>query len=157
MKERKMLRAKTTKTLLIGKLMKLTMRTSFTSLEAHQVRTYATSSLPCLIAVGLIFIQLNFCTFFLHIGEVDLAAGEFTYPFSCQIPATVPSSFEGEHGHIRYTVKATLDRPWKFDSESKAAFTVVAPLDLNTLPQAKVMLLNLYMFYLMCQVVQSFL
>ncbi|KAK3926956.1 Arrestin domain-containing protein 17 [Frankliniella fusca] len=70
-------------------------------------------------------------------GEIELNPGEYSYPFSCQIPISVPSSFEGEHGYIRYTVKATLDRPWKFDQESKAAFTVVAPLDLNTLPQAK--------------------
>ncbi|XP_026282832.1 arrestin domain-containing protein 2 [Frankliniella occidentalis] len=70
-------------------------------------------------------------------GEIELNPGEYSYPFTCQIPISVPSSFEGEHGYIRYTVKATLDRPWKFDQESKAAFTVVAPLDLNTLPQAK--------------------
>lgn len=72
------------------------------------------------------------------IGEVELAQGEYSYPFQCQLPPTLPSSFEGEFGHIRYTVKAVMDRPWKFDSDAKAAFTVVAPLDLNTVPQAKV-------------------
>lgn len=70
-------------------------------------------------------------------GDIELAQGEYSYPFSCQIPPTAPSSFEGEYGQIRYTVRATLDRPWKFDSDAKAAFTVVAPLDLNGLPQAK--------------------
>ncbi|KAJ1521956.1 hypothetical protein ONE63_002287 [Megalurothrips usitatus] len=71
-------------------------------------------------------------------GELEIPAGEHSYPFSCQIPLSAPSSFEGEHGHIRYTAKAVLDRSaWKFNSECKAAFTVVAPLDLNTLPQVK--------------------
>ena len=76
-------------------------------------------------------------------GEIELAQGSYSYPFQCQLPHTLPSSFEGEYGHIRYTVKAVMDRPWKFDVDTKAAFTVVAPLDLNTLPQAKVRNLHL--------------
>ncbi|KAL5022520.1 hypothetical protein ScPMuIL_001675 [Solemya velum] len=57
--------------------------------------------------------------------------GYHVYPFSVQLPATVPSSFEGRRGYVRYFCKATIDRPWKFDSHAKRAFTVIRPLNLN--------------------------
>lgn len=46
-------------------------------------------------------------------GETELSAGVRTYPFTCALPPSLPSSFEGEHGHVRYTIKVVLDRPWK--------------------------------------------
>lgn len=64
-------------------------------------------------------------------GELELLTGTHVYPFTCLLPPTLPSSFEGEFGHVRYTVKVTLDRPWKFDQETKTAFTVLSPVDLN--------------------------
>ncbi|GFG28507.1 hypothetical protein Cfor_03631 [Coptotermes formosanus] len=63
-----------------------------------------------------------------------LPAGEHSFPFSMMLPIHLPSSFEGEYGYVRYTVKATLDRPWKFDHEVKAAFTVLSHFDLNLDP-----------------------
>lgn len=57
--------------------------------------------------------------------------GQQVYPFTCVLPPTLPSSFEGVHGFVRYTVKVIFDRPWKFDQEVKVAFTVLSPLDLN--------------------------
>ncbi|XP_044727911.1 arrestin domain-containing protein 17-like [Chrysoperla carnea] len=63
--------------------------------------------------------------------KIELSTGTHSYPFSCELPTTLPSSFEGLHGHIRYTAKVTLDRPWKFDQEYKTAFTVVSTVDLN--------------------------
>ncbi|XP_037038639.1 arrestin domain-containing protein 17 [Bradysia coprophila] len=70
-------------------------------------------------------------------SEIELPAGEHTYPFTCALPPQLPSSFEGEFGHIRYTIKVTLDRPWKFDQDSKMAFTVISPVDLNMNPRVK--------------------
>lgn len=64
-------------------------------------------------------------------SETELPAGVHTYPFTCTLPPAVPSSFEGELGFVRYTVKVTLDRPWKFDQDTKMAFTVISPLDMN--------------------------
>jgi hypothetical protein len=67
-----------------------------------------------------------------------LPAGEHSFKFSMMLPCHLPSSFEGEYGYVRYTVKATLDRPWKFDHEVKAAFTVLSHLDLNLDPHNRV-------------------
>ncbi|XP_076302607.1 arrestin domain-containing protein 17-like [Lasioglossum baleicum] len=64
-------------------------------------------------------------------SRVDITEGFHRFPFRLQLPSNIPSSFEHEHGRVRYTVKAVIDRPWKFDHECKAAFTVVSILDLN--------------------------
>jgi hypothetical protein len=77
--------------------------------------------------------------YYLLSGNTEvLQSGEHCFQFSVILPNNVPSSFEGQYGHVRYTVKATLDRPWKFDHEVKAAFTVLSHLDLNLDPQNKV-------------------
>ncbi|RZF46314.1 hypothetical protein LSTR_LSTR010169 [Laodelphax striatellus] len=70
-------------------------------------------------------------------SELEIAAGEHVYPFSATLPPLLPSSFDGEHGHVRYTVTATLDRPWKVDQHATAIFTVVTPVDLNYNVKAK--------------------
>ncbi|XP_030565782.1 arrestin domain-containing protein 17 [Drosophila novamexicana] len=70
-------------------------------------------------------------------SETELPPGTHTYPFTCALPPNLPSSFEGEFGHVRYTIKVTLDRPWKFDQDMKMAFTVIAPVDLNLNPRVK--------------------
>jgi hypothetical protein len=46
----------------------------------------------------------------------------------------VPSSFEGVNGSVRYIAQATIDRPWKFNHESRTAFSVINNLDLNLEP-----------------------
>lgn len=64
--------------------------------------------------------------------------GENSYPFTCALPPNLPSSFEHDYGHVRYTVKAIIDRPWKFDHETKMAFTIVSNFDLNKETRAAV-------------------
>ncbi|XP_061393223.1 arrestin domain-containing protein 17-like [Musca vetustissima] len=63
--------------------------------------------------------------------KASIAVGVHTYTFACQLPYNCPSSFEGVHGHIRYTVKVVLQRPWKFDNVYNRAFTVLRVTDLN--------------------------
>ena len=69
-----------------------------------------------------------------------LPPGQHIFPFSFTLPPNLPSSFEGGVGYVRYTVKGTIDKPWKFDHNTKRPFTVVALLDLNTQPNAAVSL-----------------
>lgn len=76
-------------------------------------------------------------------AEIVLPPGQHSYPFTCALPASLPSSFEGEWGHVRYTIKVTLDRPWKFDQDFKMAFTVLSPLDLNQNARLKVPLVSI--------------
>ena len=77
-------------------------------------------------------------------GSEHHPAGNFQYPFSFQLPPTLPSSFEGEHGNVRYFIKGTIDRPWRFDHTCKTMFTVVANFDLNQLPQLIVSMILIY-------------
>ncbi|XP_061179230.1 arrestin domain-containing protein 3-like [Saccostrea echinata] len=65
-----------------------------------------------------------------------LPPGQHVYPFSFQLPPNLPSSFEGGIGYVRYTIKGTIDKPWKFDHTTKRPFTVIASLDLNSQPTA---------------------
>ncbi|XP_052099690.1 arrestin domain-containing protein 3-like [Mytilus californianus] len=65
-----------------------------------------------------------------------LPAGKYSYPFRFQLPSSLPSSYEGEYGYVRYYVKAAIMKPWRIDHVAKTAFTVSSVLDLNSLPQA---------------------
>lgn len=54
------------------------------------------------------------------------------------LPLEIPSSFEGENGHVRYIAKGTIDRSWSLNDHTKRAFTVIGLLDLNKLLTADV-------------------
>ncbi|CAO1405614.1 unnamed protein product [Diamesa tonsa] len=69
-------------------------------------------------------------------NPIELAAGIHTYSFACALPQKLPSSFEAKNGYVRYIVRTTLDRPWKFDLSFKLPFTVIKHEDLNALSPA---------------------
>lgn len=68
-----------------------------------------------------------------------LQPGEYKFPFNFNLPQNIPSSFEGLHGHVRYTTVSKLDKPCSRDMETKIIFTVICPLDLNRFPHLTVM------------------
>lgn len=67
-------------------------------------------------------------------SEVCHPEGVHTYPFTLPLDESLPSSFEGKYGYVRYLCKATIEKPWKFDHDTKTAFTVLSQLDLNYEP-----------------------
>ncbi|KAK3780535.1 hypothetical protein RRG08_032010 [Elysia crispata] len=67
-------------------------------------------------------------------STTELPQGRHTFPFKLQLPPGLASSFEGEHGHVRYVASCKIDKPWKFDHKTKRPFTVMTVLDLNSHP-----------------------
>jgi len=65
-----------------------------------------------------------------------LPPGQTVYPFTFQLPPAIPSSFQGQHGYVQYTLQATMKRSWAFDKSTTYPFTVNGILDLNTYPGA---------------------
>lgn len=64
-----------------------------------------------------------------------LAPGEYSFPFQFHIPSeNLPTSVEGNFGHVRYWLKAFIDRPWRFDITTRAVFTVIEHVDINVSP-----------------------
>jgi len=66
----------------------------------------------------------------------SLPPGFHSYPFNFTLPQNLPSSFEGAYGQVRYHVKATIKRDWKWNHRAKSHFIVSGVLDLNTHPTA---------------------
>lgn len=65
-----------------------------------------------------------------------LAPGEYSYPFQFHTPTqNLPTSVEGKFGHVRYWLKAFIDRPWRFDITTKSVFTVIEYVDINRDPE----------------------
>lgn len=72
------------------------------------------------------------------VGEGSvLDSGKHVYPFSFILPPNIPSSYEGQYGYVRYTIKVILQRHY-YGAETKTAFSVIAPFDLNLYPNLRV-------------------
>lgn len=74
---------------------------------------------------------------------MQIERGEHNYEFQFRLPANLPSSFEGDFGHIRYIATVVLDIPNWPDDEYQQPFTVIKPLDLNDDLELKVISINL--------------
>jgi Arrestin (or S-antigen), N-terminal domain len=70
----------------------------------------------------------------------DLMPGKYEYPFTFRLPKKIPSSFEGEHGWVRYTLKATVieNNRWKPNYYIEVPITVNTIVDLNSIEKANV-------------------
>lgn len=67
--------------------------------------------------------------------ETILTAGVHAFPFSLALPTNLPSSFEGEHGSIRYRLKAVVNRIMRLDDTTELPIIVIRTLDLNSEPE----------------------
>ncbi|XP_040898834.1 arrestin domain-containing protein 1a [Toxotes jaculatrix] len=64
-----------------------------------------------------------------------LKQGEHTFPFKFLIPASAPTSFEGNYGRIIYRVRAFIDTPrFAKDYNTEKPFYLLSPLNLNEVP-----------------------
>lgn len=72
--------------------------------------------------------------------------GEHVYPFNISLPLQLPSTFNGEHGHVRYMAKVTIDIPWGKDKEKETIFEVFSALNLNDQPSLAVSIL-IFIYY----------
>ena len=72
----------------------------------------------------------------LHQGPLE--AGKHNFSFSFVLPSNLPSSFEGQYGHVRYYIKAKLCGSG-FCSLKKTlqSITIVSICDLNSIPGAE--------------------
>jgi hypothetical protein len=70
--------------------------------------------------------------------------GIHAFPFTFVLPVNIPSSFEGEFGHVRYSLQAVLSSSQGLcNNAARESFDVICPLDLNTAPNLAVSLFRL--------------
>ena len=84
---------------------------------------------------------------FTYVGPSSLPVGHNGFQFSFQLPQEIPSSFESEFGNIRYKVLVTVIKQFGPKVELEKSFTVLSPVNLNLLPEAKVQISPLYIMH----------
>lgn len=63
---------------------------------------------------------------------------EHVFNFALRLPSQLPSSFEGEFGHIKYSASVFLIVPRGFEEKCTESFTVIRTVDLNHYPSLQV-------------------
>lgn len=64
--------------------------------------------------------------------------GEFNLPFCFKLPDKLPPTYEGLHGHVRYSVEARNEVQWGAEEHALARFKVNPIQDLNADPKLAV-------------------
>ncbi|ESO85391.1 hypothetical protein LOTGIDRAFT_229416 [Lottia gigantea] len=64
-----------------------------------------------------------------------LEAGSHSFPFEFPIPPKLPCSFEGPYGHVRYWLRAVIEKHWKLKVNVRP-FKITPKLDLNNVPHS---------------------
>lgn len=63
----------------------------------------------------------------------------YNYTFEFILPSDIPSSIEGTHGHIKYSVRVILEVPgWLNTKDFYKEFTLIKALNLNEIPHLRV-------------------
>lgn len=65
-------------------------------------------------------------------GSLNLQPGTHVYPFTCQLPhGDFPSSFQGCHGKVEYTMSVSIHRPWHMSKEFQSEFLFASHFNIN--------------------------
>lgn len=56
--------------------------------------------------------------------ETKFEPGNYSYPFTFNLPGNLPSSMDSTSGNIKYKAKAKIDKEWSIDYTCKKYFTV---------------------------------
>ncbi|CAB3404569.1 unnamed protein product [Caenorhabditis bovis] len=96
--------------------------------ETHSETVHYSATVPYMNGECLLWTSTD--------GKNKMPVGNYTFPFTFAIPINCPPSFEGFHGCVRYTVKAEIDRPWRFNRKNCKPFSVIPSSDLNMIPLA---------------------
>ncbi|KAI1900411.1 hypothetical protein AGOR_G00049670 [Albula goreensis] len=65
-------------------------------------------------------------------SETVLEKGQHVYPFSIQLPhGNFPSSFQGVHGRVMYSLEVQIHRPWHLAKKFQIDMNFVSHIDAN--------------------------
>lgn len=74
---------------------------------------------------------------------MELLPGTYNYNFEAIVPPDLPTSYEGEDGQIRYTIRVGIESTLWPDNTSEELFTVIRSNDLDANPALSV----IFFFY----------
>ncbi|CAL8113181.1 unnamed protein product [Orchesella dallaii] len=70
--------------------------------------------------------------------DIVIPSGRNTYQFELSLPSGIPSTFEGEYGHVAYNIEGFIKRSGNPDVETTCPLIVSGILDLNNSHEAQV-------------------